>query len=367
MEDFAPKYGKYAFTLLALLVIAGSLFIVSPFFPALMWATVLSVLVYPTHKKLKKKMPDWASALTTTLLTIAIVGIPMILIGVLLYLQIISYARDFTAANPTPATGWTVDAVVVEIDHHIKPLLTEIGATNFKLVEWWAENKSTVGSRLGQTSVGFLQTGFYTLFTLVIAFLTMFFALKDGHHLREPVLELIPLPRAKSEEILDRMQKTIQAVFVGVVLVAFIQGSLAGLAYWIAGVPSPLVWTVATMVLCVVPLLGAPFIYVPLSLILISQGKTWEGVGLGAFGFLIVSNADNVLRPFIIGTRVQLHPMAIFFSLLGGVLALGPVGIMMGPVLLTLLLAIQEIIRERIRHEKAVGADENAEIPESVT
>jgi predicted PurR-regulated permease PerM len=106
---------------------------------------------------------------------------------------------------------------------------------------------------------------------------------------------------------------------------------------------------VATTVLCAVPLLGAPIIYVPLSLLLIAQGKYWQGITLAAVGFLLVSQSDNILRPFIIGARVDLHPMAIFFSLLGGIFAMGPVGIMVGPIVLTMLLALQEIIRERLK------------------
>jgi predicted PurR-regulated permease PerM len=181
--------------------------------------------------------------------------------------------------------------------------------------------------------------------------------LRDGERLREPALELIPLERAKAEDVLSKMSQTIHAVFIGVVLVALIQGTISGVAYVVCGVPSPLVWFVATTVLCAIPLLGAPLIYVPMALLLLSQGKTPQAIGLLVVGFGVVSQVDNLLRPFVIGARVNLHPMAIFFSLLGGVLALGPVGIMAGPVLLTILLALQDIIREKNRDaEPAVEA-----------
>jgi predicted PurR-regulated permease PerM len=162
---------------------------------------------------------------------------------------------------------------------------------------------------------------------------------------------LVPLPRDRAEEILVKMSQTIHAVFVGVVMVAVVQGTIAGLAYWALGVPSPLVWFVATTVLCAIPLLGAPLIYIPLSLLLMARGDVWQGVVLLAIGFGLVSQIDNILKPWVIGARTNLHPMAIFFSLLGGVFALGPVGIMAGPVLLTLLLALQDIVRERNRGE----------------
>jgi predicted PurR-regulated permease PerM len=107
-----------------------------------------------------------------------------------------------------------------------------------------------------------------------------------------------------------------------------------------------LVFALATFVFCVIPLLGGPVVYVPLSLFLLAQGKTWQGLLLLGIGVGIVSQVDNFLRPYIIGTQSKMHYMGIFFSLLGGVLTFGPVGLMMGPVLLTVLVGLQEAIRE---------------------
>jgi predicted PurR-regulated permease PerM len=344
MEDFAPKYGKYAFSVLVALVLIGAIVIVSPFFPAILWAIVLSVLMKPLHKRLCKHFNAGVSAGITTLSTIAIVGIPLCLIGLLLGFQVAGYAKGIA----TPEEGWNYQTITQQIDHQLKPVLQNLGVHDFSLSHWISENKDSIAENIQKGSVSLVKNGVYTAFTLVIAFLTMFFLLKDGDKLYEPALQLIPLPRDKSKDILLRMESTIHAVFMGVVLVALIQGSIAGIAYWALGVPSPIVWMVATMVLCAVPLLGAPIVYIPFSIMLIANGKQMEGLALLAIGFIIISNVDNVLRPWIIGTRVPLHPMAIFFSLLGGVLSMGPVGIMAGPVLLTLVLAIIEVIRERL-------------------
>jgi predicted PurR-regulated permease PerM len=101
-----------------------------------------------------------------------------------------------------------------------------------------------------------------------------------------------------------------------------------------------------TIVLCVVPLLGAPIIYIPLGLTLIMQGHYAAGVIMLLFCFGVVSQIDNLLRPWLIGAQTSLHPMSIFFSLLGGVLLFGPIGIMAGPIILTLALAMVEVLRE---------------------
>lgn len=202
-----------------------------------------------------------------------------------------------------------------------------------------------------------LSTGAYTVLTIVIALLTMFFMLRDGEKLRGPALELIPLPKEKSLAILARVVDTIRAVFVGTVLVAIIQGAVIGVTYYIAGVAGAPLLGIISMMLCVIPLLGAPVIYVPVGLLLLLQGKVWQGAAVLAVGFLIVSQIDNVLKPFLIGNKVNLHPMAVFFSIFGGVLLIGPIGLMAGPMILTICLALIEIVHERLKpSEDALSA-----------
>lgn len=356
MENFNRHYRGIAFGVLLALTVTVCAWMVLRFVPALLWAIVLSVLMLPIHRRFSKRWSPNGAAMFSTLTAIAVIGVPLALVGTVLTLQIASSARQFGDSRSDKTTGLSLDAVVLELDDVIHPWAQRIGASEFHLKDWFAENKDgLVKGASGFAATAARNTG-ETLFTLVVAFLTMFFLLRDGNRLKQPALELIPLPHERSEEILARMNDTIHAVFVGVVMVAIVQGSLAGLAYWTLGVPSPLVWFVATTVLCAIPLLGAPLIYIPMSLLLMARGDIWQGVVLLGFGFGVVSQIDNLLKPWVIGARTNLHPMAIFFSLLGGVFALGPVGIMAGPVLLTLLLALQDIVRERNREETSESA-----------
>lgn len=353
--NFTPeRFRQITFAVVVALTLYVSATLLMPFLPALLWAGVIAVLVGPIHRRFRKKLSaNWA-ATATTFLTIALIGVPLALVGTVLTLQITASAHQLQLE--TGSGSLSVSQVFAEIDKHLKPITTQVGAVDFSLQEWVETNKESIVQTAGAAASGAAKATGQGIFTLVVAFLTLFFMLRDGHKLRDPALELIPLPRERAEAILERMEATIHAVFVGIVLVALIQGGLAGLAYWVAGVPSPLVWWVATTVLCAIPLLGSPIVYVPLSLLLLAQGHYWQGLGLAAFGFLVVSQADNILRPFIIGARVDLHPMAIFFSLLGGIFAMGPVGIMIGPVVLTVLLAVQDIVRERLRESNSQPA-----------
>jgi predicted PurR-regulated permease PerM len=348
VKDFAEKYNWFGFLALVGLVALYGFWMVAPFIPAILWAIVLSVLMNPLYQRFRKRFSENWSAMWATLLALSVILIPLLIIGVIVAVQLTQFLGGLAASAPTGESGLSFHRVMVQIDEALRPTLKSLGATNFSLEVWLNNNREQLTQTLGKTAPAALKTVGYTIFTLVIAFLTMFFMLRDGHRLREPALDLIPIDRARSQAILDRIDKTIHGVFVGVVLVAIAQGALAGVAYYFTGVPSPVMWSVATMFLCTIPLLGAPFIYVPLAALLLSQGKTVEGIVLLAVGFGIVSQIDNVLKPFVIGARIELHPMAIFFSLLGGVFALGPVGIMVGPVVLSILLGLHDVLRERV-------------------
>jgi len=350
MKGFLEKYRNITFGVLLALVLIVAFRMLVPFVPALLWATVLSVLMTPMHRRFEKKFAPNVAATFTTVSTLAIVGIPLILVGVVLFFQLNGFVQDLKTSAPVGENGLSIDNLVKEADTILKPMIQAI-SPDFKLQDWFNEHRDELVRNLTAPAGKAAFSAGYALFTMVVAFLTMFFMLRDGHKLRAPALDLIPLPRESGERILSRLSDTIRAVFVGIVLVAIVQGSVAGIAYMALGIPNAILWGVATIVLCAIPLLGAPILYVPLSIMLFSQGKVAEGAALLGIGFIIVSNIDNFLRPFIIGAKVDLHPMAVFFSLLGGVFFLGPVGLMAGPMLLTVLLAFVDILQERMRLE----------------
>lgn len=349
IADFDRKYKSLAFWVVAGLSLVGAAFMVAPFFPAIMWAVVFSVLLHPTYRKLRARFSENVSAGLSVATALAVIVVPLSLIGLMLFVQIGHFAVKLQA-EAAPNEKITYHQVLRTIDEQVHPILESLGS-DFRFETWFEENRREIVRNVtGPLGRAVYELGF-TVFTLVIALLTMFFTLRDGHRLLEPALELIPLPRESSLKILQKMADTIWAVFVGVVLVALIQGTIGGIAYWATGAPAPVLWGAATVVLCAIPLLGSPIVYVPMALLLMSQGKWANGLILLAVGFGIISLVDNALRPFFIGARVALHPMAVFFSLLGGVLALGPVGIMAGPVLLTVVLGLADIVRERRRME----------------
>lgn len=358
MTEHTSKNGLIIFWLITIALVAAASMIVSPFLPAILWATVFSILLYPQFLKMVEK--GWnrtLAALTVTLMPAFILILPVVVMGSIAGVQVVSYANELFQQTKTGGSSALLQRVASEIDTAIQPILLQVGVANVNLVDVITKNSDKITENISGPLTNGLKSFVITIVTLVISLLTMFFMVRDGHNMKGVLEEIVPLPKDVVEGILQRVAITVRSVFIGVVMVSIIQGTLAGIAYWICGVPGALVWMLVTTVLCMIPLLGSPIAYVPISLSLILQGKTAEGVGLLLFGFLVISQIDNILRPFFIGASAKLHPMPIFFSLLGGVLVLGPVGLMAGPMILTLLLAVADILRAKKKLD-----DEQAEL-----
>lgn len=333
--------------------------VVAPFVPAIMWAAVLAVLTFPLYKKLlnrprfaKLKWGDVAASLIVTLGTLLLLILPIIGFGTIAALEASKAVRTHSVQIQTPKDGFTLASVAAEVDRLAEPIMTQIpvpAVQEFRLTKFLEENGDQLAEAVQGPAAAGLKRFAMAIFSAIVTMLTLFFMLKDGHKLLEPTLGVIPLPRDEAMKVLVRLRETVWSVFMGVVFVAMIQAALAGTVYGILKVPGAVIWTMATFICAMIPLVGPPVVFVPLSIVLFLQGRTGEAVFLLLFGALVISQVDNILRPFFIGARSSLHPMAVFFSLLGGALLMGPIGLMAGPIILTLCIIVAEIIIARRR------------------
>jgi predicted PurR-regulated permease PerM len=157
---------------------------------------------------------------------------------------------------------------------------------------------------------------------------------------------LVPLAESHKAKFFARLDQTTLAVVAGMVITALTQGLLAGLAYWLLGVPFPLVFTALTALTAFIPLGGTALIWVPVSIYLFVVAPVWKGIVMLAWGIGVVTTVDNVLKPLLIGRGAQLPTLFLFFSILGGLAAYGFIGLFLGPILLAILMTAIEIYRE---------------------
>ena len=177
----------------------------------------------------------------------------------------------------------------------------------------------------------------------LIVLYTMFFLLMDGDRLLYYMLYYLPLNDEDETKLLSRFMSVTRATLKGTAVIGFLQGGLAGLALYVAGIPSALFWAVVMMFLSVVPGIGTALVWIPAVIYLIVDGSYVAAAGVVVFCAIVVGTVDNVLRPRLVGNDTQLHELLIFFSTLGGLLLFGFMGFVIGPIIAALFVTVWDL------------------------
>ncbi|HVR70210.1 MAG TPA: AI-2E family transporter [Vicinamibacteria bacterium] len=191
-------------------------------------------------------------------------------------------------------------------------------------------------NRLIQLAVAGLTTAFLELMLFLVI---LFFLLRDGGLLRAQLRRISPLSEAREAQVAQHLERTVKGVLQAMVLVPVAQGLVALLGFAVFGLPSPLLWTVMVVLVALVPLVGTPLVWLPACGYLFAQGATWQSVGLLLYGVFAISSVDNVIKPMLLRGAARIHPLLGFLAILGGLLSFGPLGFLIGPVILSLVLS----------------------------
>lgn len=345
-------------TLPRVILIASSLGLIglavamaTPFLSPMLWAAVLATLMLPMFRVWRKRWSPSVAAALATVVAALLVCLPLLLIASLAVRQI-SPALNMMEGT----TGWeTAD----KIDKALNPILEKVGMHDFHLRTWWEENGAEITQNLRAPATKFAKSIGNSLFMAVVLILSMFFFLRDGKLLREPFLRYCGLEREWGERVLATVENTTHAVFRGSVLVAIIQGTLMGITFALLGVPNSILLGVVAVLMCLIPILGAPVLYVPVGLLFLAQGDVKSALIVLGVGVLVISQIDNILKSFLIGNQ---HPLVIFISVLGGVAVMGSVGLILGPVSMAVLAELYKYVDSKLnpslQHSEAVETPE---------
>lgn len=187
------------------------------------------------------------------------------------------------------------------------------------------------------------------LFLFFIFLYTMFFFLKEGDLLLEKILYYLPLTDKDEQRMLDRFTSVTRATIKGTLLIGIIQGTLAGLAFWVVGIDSAVFWGTIMTVLSIIPVVGSSLIWFPAVIILAASGRFVEAIGLLIFCGFLVGSVDNILRPIFVGRDTKMHELLIFFGILGGISLFGIVGFIIGPIIAALFITVWDIYGETFK------------------
>ncbi|MCS6816420.1 MAG: AI-2E family transporter [Blastocatellia bacterium] len=338
--------------LIALILGVGYLFfqMLAPFLSPIIWAIVLVIVFYPIHRRVIRLVRNAdVAALLSSLLVLAVVIVPATLIVMALIGELIAAYR--LVEERIASGAWTLRLESERgriLERSLSWLAQHADLSELNLRALILNNLQRLSSYLASRSAEVVRRFSSFVFDLGLMIFTMYFLFRDGAALMAKLKRAVPLPTSEAEEVFGRMQEMIQATLYGGVAVALAQGTLGGIAFWIVGLPSPTIWGATMFFFSFLPVVGAAIIWVPAAVVLIAQGSFGKGLFLLLWGTLVISTADNIIRPWVIGGRTRLPMLLIFFSVLGGVKVFGFIGVVVGPVILSVALTLVEIFRRKL-------------------
>lgn len=329
--------------LLVLTVAISFLFLkmIRSFLMALLFAGIFAALAQPLYRRMIKVCRGRRQTAAVAVLVVVVLVVLVPLLGLLGLVaaeavkvsdDVVPWVQD-KIAHPEQLQGWLHKLPFYE---RIAPYQDDIVTRAGQAVG--VVSKLLIGGLSAATS-GTLNF----LFLLVIMLYAMYFFLEQGGALLDRILYYMPLEDGEERLLLDKFSSVSRATIKGVAVIGLVQGTMGGLAFWVAGLPSALFWGALMVVTSVIPGIGSALIWVPASVMLLARGRTLTAVLLAAFFLGVVGSIDNVLRPRLVGKDTQLPELLILLSTLGGVTMFGMLGLVIGPVLAALFVTVWEI------------------------
>lgn len=328
---------RYFFFGLLVVTFIFTFFIFQPFWIVLVLGASFSIILYPLYEWLnKKRLPPSLAALVTLLFFIAALCIPLFSIGAVVFNQSQNlYHSVLNNGNAMPFINSLGDKI-----NQILP-----NGISFDI----NEKISSLISFLTNNLTNIFSATIYVLFSFILFLLTIFYFLKDGKEWKKTLLKLSPLSGADNDIIINKLLQTVNGVIKGTLFIALIQGILMGIGLALFGVQNAAIWGVVAAITSLIPSVGTAIVSVPAIIFLFATGHTIPAIGLMVWSVIMVGTIDNFLTPYIIGRGINIPPFLILFSVLGGIALLGPIGILIGPLAISLLYTLTEIYQTEFK------------------
>jgi predicted PurR-regulated permease PerM len=339
-DRFYPR----VFALATGALLAGTIFLIlRPFLEALLWSMLLAFLLFPARQALGRRLGG-RYAVTALLLTVA-TTIVLVAPVPLLAVAFASQAKDLfgrvqklVAESGISGPGDLLDIPVVSRAIRWIEAASPIDAA--QIHSWLVSGAQTVLQGTVAVSGSFVVGTLNALVGLFIALFVLFFFLRDGDQMMASAVRLIPMGPERRAQLVEHVAAVTRAVVFGSLLTALVQGVLVGIGFALVGLPSPVVFGAVAAVASLIPFVGTALIWVPAVAVLFLQGRWVAALFLAAWSVAVVSSADNVVRPLFISGRAQISTLPVFLGLIGGLSAFGPIGLVVGPVVVALTLAL---------------------------
>lgn len=331
------RFSSYNF-LLATLTVSCTVvyFVAKPFLSPLILAAVFAYLFQPIYKNFIRffKESESLAAFITTLIIIILIMIPLIFLGIRIFKESSQLYQSLTIQSEGSPSE-SIETIIEKIFSFF--LIPQNLKLN--LGQYAKQGVEILVQKLGAVFSGLAKT-LFNIFVFLIAF---YYFLKDGHKLKNYLITLSPLDDKDDELIVSRLKQSVSAAIKGNLTIGLIQGILTGIGFAIFGVPNAVLWGGVAAITALLPGIGTALVIIPAIAFLFLIGNIFNGIGLIIWGVIAVGLIDNFLGPKLIGRGMQLHPLIVFISVIGGISLFGPLGFLLGPLSMSVCVALIDI------------------------
>lgn len=321
------------------ILLIGSLVLLTailyPYLSPLILAVTMAIVFKPVYKKIlsrTKNQPVIASALTV-LIVVVVVIIPLSFISVNIFNEIKQLYGGFQEGAFTTSLSHLSTTIQGFLDRYLPWLTFDIASTQKQFAEWIFSNLTVLFSSVAKIA-------FYS-FIFIIA---LYYLFKDGHKFKENVYRLSPLKDEDDKLLIAKTELTINSVIRGSLLIAMLQGMIVGLGFYLFGVPQPILWGTVASIAALVPIAGTSLVIIPgVIYLLLTSASIVPTIGLTIWGMTFVHLGDNIIGPKLMGRGIKIHPLFILLSVVGGLNFFGPLGFILGPIVLSFVFTLLDI------------------------
>ncbi|MDD5152480.1 MAG: AI-2E family transporter [Candidatus Pacebacteria bacterium] len=345
---FNKKIGIYFLPGAILATLVLTFFIFQPFLYAVVFAIVFALVCNPINKRVSKFFGKWRtlSALVTTFIVAFGLLVPLVLLCLEIFQEVGQIYGSLTNGNG-------VGGVLVALNMWLADMQKFFPEAHISLVNVGEYIKQGLNIILQNFTVIFSNVT-KIFMSLCVFLISLYYFIKDGAKMKKALLVLSPLDDVYDEMILNKLERSATSVVRGSLFIALIQGTVASIGFALFGIPQPVFWGSVAAFTSFIPGFGTSIVLVPAIIFLFFTHQTFQGFGLLIWAVSAVGLVDNFLAPHLIGRGMELHPLLVLLAVLGGIAFFGPSGLILGPLVVSLLFALLEVHNSSVSKEKAV-------------
>ena len=344
--SYVPRTKRWALIAVVLVSFAAAAWVAHPLWVAILLGVVMAISAHRPYIALRDRLGEgrktWAAGLVTlgSGLLLAITSAVVVLTLSNEMMKVVTHLDKH--GNSDSLAGLIGDRGALAIQ--------QLGVDTKRLYTWLHTEIEAAASAMATLAAVVVRTTSYAILGLVVALMTMYYVLVEGHGLARRIERIAPLEPRHTRALLQEAREVGRDAFLGTLATALIQGVIAGIGYAALGVPQPVTWALATALASFLPVIGTLIVWVPLSGYLLMEGHPVRAVLLALWGILVITSlADYVIRPRIVGARGHSHPLLTLIALLGGIEVFGLAGLIIAPIVMSVFVAAFRLYEREVR------------------